>query len=287
MSSEHDRKPDDRELDEFLAGRSRIGSAYREASQQDSAPAELDAVILAHARAAVATPLRRRPRWLQPMALAATLALSLGVLLNLWRDPVTREQIAPEAAPELDDYAAPVVESAATKNEADADADLADRPAKGHLESEKKAHRQPDDERLSKSVPEKLAESVVREPAPAAPPAPAEAAQDAIGAAPALIAPKQDRPEARSALEPGQDSDAAAGASAPQAQMKSREQEPAVRRDSAREFSAPAGEWIADIRAQLARGDEAGARRALAEFRQAYPQYPLPDDLKPYAKSVK
>lgn len=98
MSSDADRKmPDDEELEDFLAGRHPLGKAYREASGNETAPARLDAAILDAARAAVRAPRLRRPRWVQPVAVAATLALSLGVLMNLWRDPVTREQIAPTA----------------------------------------------------------------------------------------------------------------------------------------------------------------------------------------------
>jgi hypothetical protein len=95
MSSER-KPPDDRELDDFLAGRHPVGRAYREVSDEETAPRELDDAILRMAREhAAATPPRRRPRWLQPLAVAATLALSLGVLMNIWRDPVLREQAAP------------------------------------------------------------------------------------------------------------------------------------------------------------------------------------------------
>lgn len=103
MSSDADRKPpDDRELEDFLAGRHPVGKAYREASGDETAPPELDALILGAAREAVRTPRVRRPRWVQPVAVAATLALSLGVLMNLWRDPDTRGQVLPSADTDLD-----------------------------------------------------------------------------------------------------------------------------------------------------------------------------------------
>ena len=98
MSS--DRKvPDDHELEDFLAGRHPVGRAYRAVSEHETAPRELDDAILRMARehAATTTPtarVTRRPRWLQPLAVAATLALSLGVLMNIWRDPALREQVA-------------------------------------------------------------------------------------------------------------------------------------------------------------------------------------------------
>ncbi|THD05389.1 hypothetical protein B1810_01230 [Panacagrimonas perspica] len=102
--------PDDRELEDFLAGRHPVGKAYREASGQDTAPPELDALILGAAREAVRTPRARRPRWFQPVAVAATLALSLGVLLNIWRDPGTREQMAPAESSDLDRMKAQALE---------------------------------------------------------------------------------------------------------------------------------------------------------------------------------
>jgi len=109
MSS--DRKmPDDRELEDFLAGRHPVGKAYREASEHETAPPELDAAILTAAREAVRTPRARRPRWFQPVAVAATLALSLGVLLNIWRDPETREQMAPAESSDLDRMKTEVLE---------------------------------------------------------------------------------------------------------------------------------------------------------------------------------
>jgi hypothetical protein len=100
MSSER-KPPDDRELEDFLAGKHPVGRAYREVSEQQTAPRELDDAILKMAREHVApthdtvVPLRRRPRWVQPVALAATLALSVGVLMNIWRDPALRQQAAP------------------------------------------------------------------------------------------------------------------------------------------------------------------------------------------------
>lgn len=100
MSSER-KPPDDRELDDFLAGKHPVGRVYREVSEQETAPRELDDAILKMAREHVApshdtvVPLRRRPRWVQPIALAATLALSVGVLMNIWRDPALRQQAAP------------------------------------------------------------------------------------------------------------------------------------------------------------------------------------------------
>ncbi len=98
MSSER-KMPDDKELEDFLAGLHPVSKAYNEASKDECAPPELDAAILSAARDAVRVRrVTRRPRWVQPVAVAATLAVSLGVLMNLWRDPATRQQMAPTAA---------------------------------------------------------------------------------------------------------------------------------------------------------------------------------------------
>lgn len=118
MSSER-QPPDDRELDGFLDGRHPLGKAYREATQADTAPRELDDAILRMAReaAAQAPPRRaRRPRWIQPLAIAATLTLSLGVLLNLWRDPAMRGQVAPGQDTTLERMKAQALDEAAQRD---------------------------------------------------------------------------------------------------------------------------------------------------------------------------
>lgn len=327
MSSEPN-KPDDRELEDFLQGSSRIGAAYREAARQDSAPRELDAAILAMARAAVATPVRRRPRWIQPMAVAATLALSLGVLLNIWRDPSARQQLAPMAESGVDaavDAAAPAsmsVESEAgmaapvaeQKSAVPALADADARPEATQPELRKK--QEPAAKISSEPVQAEVMTSAPRPaPAPLAPPPPPPAAMDesaapvgALSAKPEPAEPLRAEPPAAA---PGMNSTdaptAAAGAMAP---AKSRE---ALRLDAlserdraAKRSSAPSAasaaermareneaaedrveditpeQWIEGIRARIAQGDTVGARAALKDFREAYPGYALPADLKPY-----
>lgn len=98
MSSEP-QEPDDRELEDFLSGKSPISRAYREAGAEDRAPLELDASILAAAREAnreaAAPRATRRPRWIRPLAFAATFVLSVSVLFNVYRDPGLRWQAMP------------------------------------------------------------------------------------------------------------------------------------------------------------------------------------------------
>lgn len=317
MSSEHE--PDDRELEDFLHGRSRIGAVYREASKQDSAPPELDAVILSMAREAVATPSRRRPRWIQPMALAATLALSLGVLLNLWRDPATREQIAPSVDSRLEEPAAPSSDEAAPaapayeakqKREPPVAADAAAPMPESAAPPPALKKEQTD---LGRNAAPKAFGSLEAKPAPAAPPPPPAASEPAKSANEPLSQEERSAPEPlqdRAAeLEPRRaepESGMAAGAVAPQMQRKALPQEQVPESDQRAPRSAPSApaaaaapaarddaaadhveeptleQWIARIRARLAQGDEPGARRVMQDFRKAYPHYPLPDDLKPY-----
>lgn len=132
MSSEHE-PPDDRELDDFLAGRGELSAAYRAAARGEHAPPELDAAILANARTAAQLPppfqrLHRRPRWLRPVAVAATLVFSLGVMLSLWREPDARRLALPPqpAAPvpasvpaQLESQLESQLDSAAARADAD------------------------------------------------------------------------------------------------------------------------------------------------------------------------
>jgi hypothetical protein len=76
--------PDDRELDQYLQGDSKLSRRYREASGE-TAPPELDDAILAQAR----SELRRRPhginRWLAPTALAASVMLGINLAWNVYQ----------------------------------------------------------------------------------------------------------------------------------------------------------------------------------------------------------
>lgn len=51
--------------------------------------------------------------------------------------------------------------------------------------------------------------------------------------------------------------------------------------DATIEEISPA-QWIEGIRARVAEGHTDGARALMKDFREAHPDYPLPDDLKPY-----
>src|SRR3989344_7344145 len=82
-----ERKKDDRLLDEYLRGDSPLSRVYRETGREEP-PAHLDAAILAQAKAAVGAR-RSKPRWFMPLSLAATVVLSVGVVLLMSREGVT------------------------------------------------------------------------------------------------------------------------------------------------------------------------------------------------------
>ncbi|MGQ0699754.1 MAG: hypothetical protein ACT4PZ_16110 [Panacagrimonas sp.] len=261
MSSE----PDERELDEFLAGRDRIGAAYREASRGESAPAELDAAILLAAKEAVRTPLRRRPRWLQPLVVAATLVLSLGVLLNLWRDPETRQQVVPQPSAgiaeqnfELD---GPVADRAAASAEP-----VEAKPEPKHGQAPSLARTEARPARRSKDSAAAMPESAAPQ---AAPPPVSPAAQAMTEQAAGAIAESREA-DAKRESESSSDALRASRFGSKAADPGAVDQAAILDPDT----------WIERIRKILERDDEKSARLELEAFRKAYPDRVLPDDLR-------
>ena len=117
MSGPESLKPDDRLLEEFLAGEGAVRAAYHETASARPPPA-LDAAILQLAASAKAPVMMRRaarPRWQLPMATAAVLMLSLGVLLQVQRDPAVQQQLmaSPDQATPAASAPAEVVADAA------------------------------------------------------------------------------------------------------------------------------------------------------------------------------
>lgn len=89
--------PDDRELEDFLAGRSAVSRAYRADAEQQAAPAALDAPVLARAALPVAQA-RRLQRWRLPMTLAASVVVAVGVLRLAVNEPAVRTPSIADAA---------------------------------------------------------------------------------------------------------------------------------------------------------------------------------------------
>ncbi len=105
-----ERKKDDQLLDDYLRGDSPLSRVYRETGREEP-PAHLDAAILAQAKAAVGTH-RRKPRWFMPLSLAATVVLSVGVVLLMSREgvtPVPMETPSPTPDVPVSKPAAPMV----------------------------------------------------------------------------------------------------------------------------------------------------------------------------------
>lgn len=307
MSSESKRPIDDRELDDFLAGQHPVGRAYREASQHDTAPRELDDAILAASRESVQPRPRPRPRWLQPFALAATLVLGVSVLINLWRDPALREQ-ALTTAPASD-----------INGQANAVAD-ATRESEGAAQAEAQQPRAANDEareavaaQSARKAKQEAAPASLAPPAPPALPAPTQAPALATPSTPAVpgadAAPVlQDRAEPQQPREPAEPPWAApalAPAAEPEplhkrapraaafertAPMQNEDAGAragaAARAESAAVEALSEAQWISRLRDAWAREDETAARAALAGLRQAYPDADLPEDLRAFAARI-
>jgi hypothetical protein len=104
-----ERPRDDEGLEAFLARRSTVSQAYRDAAREEPA-AELDDAILAASRQAVGTRPRRGGwirRWSAPLAAAAVIVLAVAVTLNL-RD---QADLVPRHAPPASSQPSPPVSS--------------------------------------------------------------------------------------------------------------------------------------------------------------------------------
>ena len=174
-----DRKPpDDRELDDFLAGRSELSQRYRDAKPREAAPPELDQLVLDRARQAV-QPRVRRGKFVVPLALAASVVLTFSVVLMVREEtggsPLPPPTIARDnkvSAPAA--VAVPAPAAASAEGRVRHEADLQDR-------------RQ--DERKKESAPQRKAESVAQP----SEPAPPRNAMEATGGAAVRMAPSAAR----------------------------------------------------------------------------------------------
>jgi hypothetical protein len=143
--------PDDRELDDFLAGRSEVSRRYREGKSREVAPPELDQPVLERARQALESRRTPRRRLALPLSLAATVVLAFSVVVSMREEPqrtatsILRDEIkAPaETAPAAasSGAAAPVVEERAL------------RAAKAKAESRREAESRQEPERKKELAP--------------------------------------------------------------------------------------------------------------------------------------
>lgn len=233
----------------------RLSRLYREA-EAAAPPEALDRAILAASRAALA-PARRRARWQAwtlPMGVAATLVLTVTLTLMVQR----------EQEPPLGEAPLPRAPAAAPQERAEPGAEL---PAK------------------TAAPPAAKREAVRREAeAPPAAPVPTPAASRPASQPPAveqkaLPAPV---PEAVGAADSARPAAAMRRQSAPAADaVEMRAKSAPLRKEAAGAAAARTPEqWLEEIRQLKAQGRDQQAAEALAEFRQAYPDYRLPEDLR-------
>lgn len=233
----------------------RLSRLYREAA--DAAPPEaLDRAILAAARAGV-TPAQVRKRawwrsWMVPMSVAATVVLTATLTLIVQQE---QEPLVPEEAPAAD---VPRGSVAVPQKKADAAADLAVKPA---------APREAKQEAVKRE-----AES------PAAAPAPAPEAAAQAG----VVAPRAPMTESVESVAPARPAAVMRQQAAPAADVvESRVKSAPLRKEAVGAALARAPEqWLEEIRQLKKQGKEKEAVEALAEFKKAYPEYRLPDDLR-------
>lgn len=282
-----------------------LDSAYR-ATARDEPPRELDERILAAAHRAV----NARPaaagrsfaqRWRVPVALAATVVLSATVTLMIYeseksppalemrRDEGLREQRAAPASPPAKD--AGKLEAGTSAPTPSAEPGVTG--ARSKIEAPRGAGNE---EALRQSLPEssqrKMSVERKSSPEPASAPAPAQPAPTPFPAAPARPAqesPPPAEPLAKKRAAPG--AAAAPAAEADQAPASlSRERALADRPAGRTEREAASGaaqalfqtpeEWIMEIRKLKEAGRTDEANRLLAEFRERFTDYPLPEDLR-------
>jgi hypothetical protein len=97
MTQRDVRETGDRELEQYLAGGSKLSRRYRDASGE-GAPPDLDEAILAQARAE----LRRKPslnRLLTPVAIAASVLLGVNLAYNVYQSaPMPAQEVAGKRA---------------------------------------------------------------------------------------------------------------------------------------------------------------------------------------------
>ena len=224
-----------------------LSRLYREADRIEP-PRALDAAILAAAREAVKPAPPRRAwwqAWTLPMGVAATVVLTVTLTLMVQQE---QERPMSEAPPT---QGAPAT---APQEKPDAAADLAGKPA----------------------APREAKQEAVKREAegPAVAPAPAPETAAPAGA----VAPRAPMAESAKSVAPARPAAVMRQQAAPAADaVESRAKSAPLRKEAV--GAAPA-QWLEDIREMKKQGKEKEAAEALAEFRKAYPDYRLPEDLR-------
>jgi len=244
----------DEEFEAFLRQRS-VLSGGRRVAQQLEPSRDLDDIVLSQARQAIQSgpPLRvyRSPRWALPVALAATLLLSMSIVLNVSLNARRQSQALQEVP----------LAKAGTGAKTDVVASSVAAPAAPAAPPAATA-----------TTPPEVAGTAVDAARPA-PPAPALE----VPAAPAA---REAMREAKVAAATGSRDLASGSLSAPASETGAAAREPGMQ--SLNSFAAAAGldqdpkawlQWITALRSQ---GRTAAADAQLRRFRAAYPDFAVP-----------
>lgn len=231
-----------------------VSATYRQLADE-RAPADLDEKILHRAAAAPRAGSHLGRAWMKPVAWAATIGLSLAIVLEMTQ--------LPQAPPDIDVVAPP---APTEKRPAPVPASLDPAAAKERRSIKPTRHR---------SETGALEESKARPMVPAAAPAPAPTS--AAEAAQAQEIESTDlQPLADGDMTPAARSDAASGSAAfaVRAERMLLEQSPALCPETVREV---AEDWYRCIEAQRNAASPARIAAELEEFQKRFPDFKVPD----------
>ncbi|MFA7292407.1 MAG: hypothetical protein WC023_09180 [Rhodocyclaceae bacterium] len=218
-------------------------------------PAALDAAILKLAREALAAQPVPLPWWKRlrlPVAVAASMLLAVMLSLTMQGNPSMVQEVAPP--PSL-----PAAGVPATKGATDPASMAKEAVPPPAVRSERRAKAVESAPVGDRTAPAPISPSPEgRLAAPAAKAESTNAADSAVA----------ERPRT---MQPAVPTMAPAGAGAPAPMLESA---------AKRAVPRPEAVWLDEIRELRRQGKQEEAARRLAAFRTAYPDYPLPDDLK-------
>jgi hypothetical protein len=237
----------------------KLSRLYRKTSQSEPPPA-LDAAILAAARTAAAPQRPPRPWWRRlqaPFALTASVVLAVVLTLSMERNPPV-EFDAPASAPGKE---RPAAEQKAPAGPDVGSAALSGTPA-AIAPERKEAPRRAE---VKQEMPTDARDNLAPPPSPAVSGAPASAAAKGLPDPAADLANESlAGSERRKSL--------AAPAAAPTPQASHESAVPLAQKHPET--------WLEEIRSLRRQGRSEEAERSLRDFRAAYPDYRLPEDLR-------
>lgn len=272
---------EDKLLDEYLAGDSPFSRRYRETPAHD-VPPELDAKILAAAKApARRTALNRWRVWSAPLALAATLVITVAVILRggiehaAVKSSDMQERVEVTTKQEMIAPAAPPAATAPTAAASEPPRESAPTRAKSVARDERgdKAKLKKEEAEVPLPVEVVTADELQK---PAAAPAPEARRNEPVVVTAHKRTASDDASLAQEVVVTGalSRSQPAAGAG-PRDTVRPAEKSEQTLEKEARE--ADPGEWLDYIRDLRKNNDIRAADREWKQFVKAYPDYPVPE----------